>query len=57
MTDWLHEALVELQHREDSYRKRDDEAEYWSNVANGISEAIDVLEEADQKRAAERVEE
>jgi len=58
MTDWLHEVQTELRHREQVYRGRnhDDDShgeeyeEYWRHVANGLSEALDVLEEAEHKR-------
>jgi len=56
MTDWLSETITELQYREQQYRNRTDDPEYWSNVANGLSEALDVLEEVDRKRTAEELE-
>jgi len=56
MTDWLTEVVTELQYREEVYRQRDDESEYWDNVANGVSEALDVLDEADRKRSTENLE-
>lgn len=56
MTDWLQEVVTELQYREKQYRDREEEEEYWTHVANGISEALDVLEEADRKRAADQLE-
>jgi len=56
MTDWLSETITELQYREQQYRNRTDDPEYWSKVANGLSEALDVLEEVDSKRTVEEVE-
>jgi len=47
VAEWREEVLEELRHREQKMRSRpeDDSSEYWSNVANGLSEARDVVEQ------------
>jgi len=57
MTDWLFETVQELQNREAQYRGRQDDSEYWDHVANGLSEALEVLQEAERKRSAENMSE
>lgn len=52
MTDWKVELIRELEHREQEYRDREDGDDYWIGVANGLSEAVDLIHEAERKDAA-----
>ena len=45
--EWKSELIVELEHRREKYQDRGtgEDAVYWSGVANGLSEALDLIEE------------
>jgi len=45
VAEWRAEVLEELRYREQQMRKNADaeEGEYWSNVANGLSAAQDIV--------------